>query len=110
MNTQHAVCTLAEIGDGAVKRVVIGEVEIAVVRIGDKVYAIGDRCSHANVSLSEGEVHRETKELECVKHGSAFSLETGEPSSLPATQPVPVYTVDVVDDNVVITIGDGANQ
>lgn len=110
MNTRYTVCTLAEIGDGTVKRVVIGNVEIAVVRIDDKVYAIGDRCSHANVSLSEGEVHCDTKEIECIKHGSAFSLETGIPSSLPATQPVPVYTAEVVDGNVVVTIGDGATS
>ncbi|MEO5973965.1 MAG: non-heme iron oxygenase ferredoxin subunit [Ilumatobacteraceae bacterium] len=108
MNSEHFVCALADIADGAVKRVDIGDVEIALVRIGDKVYAIGDRCSHANVSLSEGEVHPDTMELECIKHGSAFSLETGEPSSLPATQPVPVYTSDVVNGNVVITISDGA--
>jgi len=70
---------------------------IAVVRIGDDVYAIGDTCSHAEVSLSEGEVDCETKEIECWKHGSTFSLETGEPQTLPATQPVPVYVVRVVD-------------
>lgn len=110
MNTQHTVFALTDIMHGTVKRVEIGDVEIAVVRIDDKVYAIGDRCSHANVSLSEGEVHCDTKELECNKHGSAFSLETGIPSSLPATQPVPVYTADVVDGNVVITISDGATQ
>ena len=108
MNTRHTVFALADIMPGTVKRVLIGAVEIAVVRIDNSVYAIGDRCSHANVSLSEGEVHCETKELECIKHGSSFSLETGIPSSLPATQPVPVYTADVVDGNVVVTISDGA--
>jgi 3-phenylpropionate/trans-cinnamate dioxygenase ferredoxin subunit len=110
MSSRHIVCALADIGDGSVKRVVIGDVEIAIVRFDDKVYAIGDRCSHANVSLSEGEVHRDTKELECIKHGSTFSLVTGIPSSLPATQPVPVYIADVVDGNVVITITDGATK
>ena len=70
---------------------------IAVVRIGDDVYAIGDTCSHADVSLSEGEVFCDTKEIECWKHGSTFSLETGEPQTLPATQPVPVYVARVVD-------------
>jgi len=70
---------------------------VAVVRIGDDVYAIGDTCSHAEVSLSEGEVDCETKEIECWKHGSTFSLETGEPQTLPATQPVPVYVARVVD-------------
>ena len=70
---------------------------VAVVRIGDDVYAIGDTCSHAEISLSEGEVDADAKEIECWKHGSTFSLETGEPQTLPATQPVPVYVARVVD-------------
>jgi 3-phenylpropionate/trans-cinnamate dioxygenase ferredoxin subunit len=44
------------------------------------------------------------KELECWKHGSAFSLVTGEPSTLPATQPVPVYVASVVDGMVHIDL------
>ena len=59
-----------------------------------RVYAIGDVCSHANVSLSEGEVWCDERELECPKHGSTFSLDTGEPVTLPATQPVPVFTAE----------------
>ena len=98
------VCALAEIADGGVQRFVIGDRAIAVVRIGDAAYAIGDVCSHANVSLSDGEVMCDTKELECPKHGSAFSLETGKPNTLPATQPVPVYAAQVVDGRVVITV------
>ena len=47
-----------------------------------------------DISLSEGEVVADDHQLECWKHGSAFSLETGEPTSLPATQPVPVYEVE----------------
>ena len=71
------------------RRVVVDGVAVAVVRIDDDVYAIGDVCSHANVSLSEGEVWCDEREIECPKHGSTFSLETGEPVTLPATQPVP---------------------
>ena len=67
------------------------------MRIDDDVYAIGDVCSHANVSLSEGEVWCDEREIECPKHGSTFDLQTGEPVTLPATQPVPVYDVAVVD-------------
>jgi 3-phenylpropionate/trans-cinnamate dioxygenase ferredoxin subunit len=75
---------------------------IAVVRIDDDVYAIGDTCSHADVSLSEGELYCDTKELECWKHGSTFDLETGQPNTLPATQPVRVYVARVVDGDIVI--------
>ena len=65
--------------------------KIAVVRLDDDFYAVGDTCTHQNISLSEGEVHADELELECWKHGSSFSLETGEPNSLPATRPVPVF-------------------
>jgi 3-phenylpropionate/trans-cinnamate dioxygenase ferredoxin component len=77
---------------------------VAVVRIGDDLYAIGDTCSHADVSLSEGEVLCDSLEIECWKHGSAFSLETGEPQTLPATQPVAVYGVRNVGGDIVVTL------
>ncbi len=98
------VCALDDIEPGTARRFDIGDIAIAVVRIGDDVYAIGDVCSHANVSLSEGEVWCDEKELECPKHSSAFSLVTGEPQTLPATQPVPVFDASVVDGQIVVSV------
>jgi 3-phenylpropionate/trans-cinnamate dioxygenase ferredoxin component len=98
---------LDELAPGTVRRVDVGGVAVAVVRIDDDVYAIGDVCSHANVSLSEGEVWVDERELECPKHGSTFDLKTGEPVTLPATQPVPVYGVDVADGTVTVTVEGG---
>lgn len=76
---------------------------VCLVRIGDHFYAIGDTCSHAEVSLSEGDIDPEDCLIECWKHGSAFSLTDGEPQALPATRPVPVYEVAVEGDDVVVT-------
>lgn len=95
-----AVCRFDELPDGSATRFEIDGVPVAVVRLGADVYAIGDTCSHANVSLSGGEVWCDELELECPKHGSAFSLTTGEPNTLPATQPVPVYDASVIDGTV----------
>ena len=83
-------------------RIEIGEHRIAMFKIGSDVYAIGDRCSHAEASLAEGEVF--DGEVECPRHGAAFSLETGEALTLPATQHVPAYKVDVEDDVVYLMI------
>jgi 3-phenylpropionate/trans-cinnamate dioxygenase ferredoxin component len=104
-----AVCALDELDPGTAHRFVIDGVPVAVVRIDDDVYAIGDTCSHANVSLSEGEVWCEERELECPKHSSTFSLVTGEPITLPATQPVPVYNASVVDGLVVVSLEEEAS-
>jgi len=88
-DVSEAVCQLAELAPCSVRRFVIAGIPIAVVRIEDDVYAIGDICSHANVSLSEGDVWCDEKEIECPKHSSTFDLLTGQPVTLPATQPVP---------------------
>ncbi len=97
------VCPLDEFVDGTARKVHLDGVAVAVVRIGDDVYAIGDVCSHGNYSLSEGEVWSDDVELECPKHGSTFSLKTGEAMTLPATQPVPVFEARVVDGQIVVS-------
>jgi 3-phenylpropionate/trans-cinnamate dioxygenase ferredoxin subunit len=102
--TDVVVLRLDDLAPGTARRVEVDGTAIAVVRCGDEVFAIGDTCSHANVSLSEGEVLCEDGEIECWKHGSTFSLATGEPQALPATQPVPVYAVTVRDGDVVVTL------
>ncbi len=94
------LCAVDDLAPGAARRFDVGAHRIALVRIGDDFYAVGDRCSHADFSLSEGEVWADDKEIECWKHGSTFSLVTGEPQSLPATRPVPVYGVRVEDGSV----------
>ena len=102
--TTQRVCRVDDIAPGTAKRFDIGKARICVVRIDDDFYAIGDRCSHADFSLSEGEIWPDEKEIECWKHGSTFSLVTGEPQSLPATVPVPVYDVRVEGDDVIVEV------
>ncbi len=97
---RQRLCAVDDVAPGTARRFDVGAHRIALVRIGDDFYALGDRCSHADFSLSEGEVWADQREIECWKHGSTFSLETGEPQSLPATRPVPVYKVTVEDDGV----------
>ena len=91
------LCRLDELTDGEARRFDVEGHGIAVVRIGDDVYAIGDRCSHQDISLSEGLVDIDDCTIECWKHGSTFDLRTGKPETLPATRPVPVYEVSVTD-------------
>lgn len=85
-------------------RVTVGETRVAMFRIEDDVYAIGDVCSHAEASLAEGEVF--DHEVECPRHGSEFDIRTGEPGSLPATSPVPTYKVSIEDDVVFLHLED----
>jgi 3-phenylpropionate/trans-cinnamate dioxygenase ferredoxin component len=102
--TLERLCSIHELAPGEARRFELGKLRVALVRVGDDWYAIGDTCTHQNISLSEGEVHPDTREIECWKHGSCFSLETGEPSSLPATKPVPVFGVRIDGEDVLVDL------
>ena len=96
--TSTSLCAFDELIDGEARRFDVERHRLCVVRIGQDVYVIGDTCSHADVSLSGGEV--EDCAIECPKHGSAFDLRTGAALSLPAVRPVPTYEASVVDGDV----------
>ena len=93
MSGYEPALKLVDLPDGSAKRVLIGETEVAVVNTEGEVFAVSDICSHADVSLSEGEVDGCT--LECWLHGSRFDLRTGEPTGLPAIKPIKVFTVAI---------------
>lgn len=80
---------------------VTGGEPIAVFRTDDGIYALNDRCTHGNYSLSEGWVEDET--VECPKHASSFCLADGKVLNLPATVDAPTHSVEVVDGRVLLT-------
>jgi len=109
------VATLSELAPGRPHRVEVDGEPVALVRFGDEVSpedgvivkAVHDTCSHEEASLSEGEIW--DGEIECHLHGSTFSLETGAPSCLPATKPIPTYTVTLDGDDVYVDATEPTN-
>ena len=90
------VCDLEDLAVGTPALADVDGIPMALVRTApDEVHAVNDVCTHANVSLSEGELDGCT--LECWLHGSRFDLRTGTPSGPPATVPVAVYPVALVE-------------
>jgi 3-phenylpropionate/trans-cinnamate dioxygenase ferredoxin subunit len=96
------VCALSDLPEEGALRVEAGGLALCVARSQGEVFAIGDTCTHADVSLSEGDVEDGT--VECWLHGSRFDLRTGWPTSLPATKPVPTYPVSVIGDEVFVKL------
>ncbi|RIV36880.1 non-heme iron oxygenase ferredoxin subunit [Micromonospora radicis] len=97
------ICAAEDVPKGTAISADIDGTQIALVHgEDDQFYAVHDECSHAAVALSEGEVSGCT--LECWLHGSRFDLRTGEPTGLPATEPVPVYPVEVRDGEVYVSL------
>jgi 3-phenylpropionate/trans-cinnamate dioxygenase ferredoxin subunit len=96
----HKVASLDEIPDEGAIRVMLEGKPICIARSQGEVFALSDICSHADVSLSEGDVEDGT--VECWLHGSRFDLRTGAPTGLPATKPVATYPVTVEGDDVLV--------
>ncbi|HEV7807966.1 MAG TPA: Rieske 2Fe-2S domain-containing protein [Solirubrobacteraceae bacterium] len=66
----------------------VGDTPVMLVREGDEVLALHDRCSHRGCSLATGEV--QDGAVTCPCHGSRFDLRTGAVLRGPATAPQPV--------------------
>ncbi|WP_116055543.1 non-heme iron oxygenase ferredoxin subunit [Clavibacter sp. 199] len=97
--TAVRICAVDDLGENEALRIEIEGLAIALVKDSSgTVHAIGDTCTHGDISLAEGFVEGDT--LECWAHGSKFSLETGKPRTLPAYEPVPVYPVTIVDGDI----------
>ncbi len=97
------VCSVDDLPTvGAVQAQILGKL-VAIVRdSAGEVHAIDDTCSHANVSLSEGDV--EGTSIECWLHGSRFELRSGKPIGLPATTPISVYPVKIDGGDVFVSV------
>lgn len=99
--SRHRAIGLHELVQDHAVRVVLEDMPIAIVLDGEGVvHAIGDTCTHGQVSLSEGFVEKGA--LECWAHGSQFDLVTGVPRNLPAFEPVPVFVVEIQGDDIFI--------
>ena len=102
--TRLLVASLDLLPDGAGARVEAAGRHLALFRRGAEVFALGDRCSHAEASLAEGEVFGDT--VECPRHGATFDLRSGAALCLPATHPVPAYPTEVEGNDVFVHLAE----
>ena len=72
------ICDLTDLEEAVPRCIEVEGKKLSMVLLNEKIYALDDTCSHEDVSLSEGEVDIDECALECWKHGSLFSLKTGE--------------------------------
>ena len=86
-----------DVPPGHAARVEIGDVAVAVFNVDGEFFCLDDTCSHAQASLSDGDLDTSRCLIECPLHGSAFDLRSGEPLSLPAVEAVRVHDIDTAD-------------
>jgi nitrite reductase/ring-hydroxylating ferredoxin subunit len=93
----------SDIGPGEIKAFDVGGIRVAVTNSDGEFFAFDDLCTHEECSLEEeGEV--EGTEVTCLCHFTVFDLLSGEVIDGPATEPLPVYEVRVVDGDLDISV------
>ncbi|AEX21812.1 MULTISPECIES: 3-phenylpropionate/cinnamic acid dioxygenase ferredoxin subunit [Vibrio] len=95
-------CLVDELPEGEALRIDADPV-IALFHVGDEFYAMNDRCSHGNASMSEGYLEDDAT-VECPLHAASFCLKTGKALCLPATDAIATYPVSVEDGTVYIDL------
>ena len=101
------VCAATDVPEGGARRFQVGGHIVAVANLGDASFrAVNAICSHAHYFLDEGEVDVDDETIECPKHGSTFDLNTGRPTTLPATLPVHAYRTKTEGDDIMIEVAD----
>lgn len=85
------------------------DVAVAIVQIGDELFAVEDQCSHAQVRLSEGDVDVRKCAIECWLHGASFDLRTGAVKTPPATAPIKTYPCKIDDGQVWVDVDEPSN-
>ena len=100
--TFQKAADLSQLSEGEALGIELDGTEVAILKVGDQVYAFEDLCSHAMIPLSEGDV--EGCEIECWLHGSRFDVRTGTALNLPATEPIPTYATQIDGDVVLVDL------
>lgn len=91
--------TIGDLDEGKGSRVTVGDDTVLLVRSGDRVFAIGNRCTHQGAALDRGpvKVSSSLATVTCPAHGSMFGLDDGRVRRGPATKPVSSYDARIVE-------------
>ena len=94
------VANTNEILPSQMKEVEVDDQRILIANVNGKFYAIGNICTHEGGPLADGSLYN--YEVECPWHGSKFDVRTGEVTSLPATEPEPLYEIKVEGNQILV--------
>ena len=102
MAWQHAA-SLSDVTPDKGFPVKLGDKEIALFRIGDKVYALEGICPHADAFLSDGFI--EGDKVECPLHQAQFHIPSGKCLAPPADRDLAAFPVKIEGNDVLVDIG-----
>jgi len=98
----RAAAKLDELGEEEPLGVVIEGQPLALFKIGGRVYATHNVCTHEHAILSDGYVDGDC--IECPLHQARFHIPTGEVRAAPATEPIKTYATKVENGQIFVDI------
>jgi toluene monooxygenase system ferredoxin subunit len=97
----HEACDLADLEDEELLERRVGEHEVLIVRMGERLVACPARCPHMDEPLAHGFV--DGCVLTCTKHLWQWNLDTGEAQG-PAELPLTVAATRIADGKVLVDL------
>lgn len=91
----HPAIPLSDLPDNSTKLVSVGATQIVLCHSDGEVFALENRCSHADEPIACGRMRLGW--IACPAHGARFDLATGEALGPPATAPIRTFAVRIVD-------------
>uniref|UniRef100_A0A7N8XIH0 Apoptosis inducing factor mitochondria associated 4 n=1 Tax=Mastacembelus armatus TaxID=205130 RepID=A0A7N8XIH0_9TELE len=96
------VCQEADLEDGQMREVTVGDQKVLLVRTQGQYSAVGSQCSHYNAPLVKGALVGDR--VRCPFHGACFNVRTGDIEEYPGLDCLPIYRVKVEDGKVYVSI------
>ncbi|MFI6321398.1 Rieske 2Fe-2S domain-containing protein [Nonomuraea sp. NPDC050556] len=99
----HDLCLIKDLPDGRPVARRLGYIQLFVLRHGESVTVLADRCSHLAGPLHQGRLVMADGEacVVCPWHGSTFKLSDGKVAHGPATAPQPIFQSRVRSDGTI---------
>lgn len=101
----HPVANVKDVQELNPLTVSVGELNLALCKVGDKIYAIENVCSHDDGVLVNGESECiDSHEIKCPRHGARFDVRDGSVLSMPAAFPIRTFDVKVDGDTIFVKV------
>ena len=102
MPSRIELCKVEDVEAGEVRKVVAGNLILAVYNLQGEFRVTDDSCTHGPGSMSEGFVDGDV--IECNFHQGRFNIRTGEVVGPPCMVPIRTYKAIVEDGRVYIEV------
>lgn len=102
MSSFEPVASVDDLTDPGTLMVEVQDQIVMLVKVNGQVFCIDDVCTHDGGSFDGGELC--DHEITCPRHGAKFDVRTGQPVTMPATEPTIIHEVRVANGGIFVRL------